>query len=433
MNKSIFEFIHPEYLDLVKQRVKERRSDPLELKLIKKDGSEFYAETLGKEGIYKDENVRVISINNITKRKESEKEILKLSATVEQSPLSIVITDLAGTLEYVNPRFLETTGYTKEEAIGANPRILSTGHTSKEEYKELWDTILSGNVWIGEFLNRRKDGTMYWEEATIAPVKNKLGEIVSFVGLKVNITEKKQAEKKLMQSQKELEETVKARNKLFSIISHDLRSPFNAILGFSEIMVNKSKDGDFEGFEELSNYVLKAATQSFELLDNLLHWSRIQTGRMKYSPEKVNLKELTEKIFDLLKAGADEKHINLSIESQENLDIKADKFMFETVIRNLISNAIKFTPEKGIVKVNFEILGDEIVYKVSDTGIGIEKENIEKLFMVDSSFTTEGTKQEKGTGLGLILCKEFVDMHKGNITVDSEVGTGSTFSVFLPA
>ncbi len=195
-------------------------------------------------------------------------------------------------------------------------------------------------------LNKRKDGSEYWEEATIAPVKNDRGDIENFVGLKANITEKKKAQQELLKSQEELTETVKSRDKLFSIISHDLRSLFNAILGFTEIMVNKSKENNYEGFDELINYVHKAATQSFELLENLLHWSRIQSGRMKFEPEPINLKEITENIFNLLKANADDKNISLTNKTNKDLIINADSFMIETVIRNLISNAIKFTPKR---------------------------------------------------------------------------------------
>jgi PAS domain S-box-containing protein len=432
ISKNIFEFIHPKHAEVAKRRMMNNEKDTVEFELRKKDGTNFYAEVTARDSASEEDNIRVISINNITEKKITEKNLLKLSSIVEQSPISIVITDLDGNIEYVNKKFSETVGYQTEFVIGKNPNILSTGKTSNKEYKKLWDTVLSGKVWTGEFLNKRKDNSLYWEHATIAPIFDKSGNIINLTGLKVDITEKKLAEEKLQKSQEKLKASLHAKDKLFSVISHDLRSPFNAILGFSDMVREKAEGQDYEGLTELSLYLNKAAHQTYQLLNNLLNWSGLQTGKIKFTPEKFILSESIQDVIKLLKRDADSKNITVNFSDIENTWVIADRNMIETILRNLISNAVKFTPKDGFVTISLNSKSDEFCISIHDTGVGINKENIEKLFKPESTFSTKGTDDESGTGLGLLLCKEFTDFHKGSVSVVSEINKGTEITVKIP-
>jgi len=224
------------------------------------------------------------------------------------------------------------------------------------------------------------------------------------------------------------------KDKFFSIIAHDLKSPFNSILGFSEMLKDEARDLDIDSIVQYASIINSSALHTFELLENLLDWARMKQGRIPFEPQKFLLNSLVNTEFEGLRNNADQKNIQLINGIHESLIVTADENMISTVLRNLISNAIKFTPKGGQVKVEVEVEveNSQVIISVSDTGIGMKPETIEKLFKIETSFTTRGTENEKGTGLGLLLCKEFIEKHEGKIWVESEEGKGSTFSFSLP-
>lgn len=222
------------------------------------------------------------------------------------------------------------------------------------------------------------------------------------------------------------------KDKFFSIVAHDLRNPFNAILGFSDLIIEQIKDKDYEGSNESAEYVHQSAYSAYELLENLLTWSRSQTGSILFKPEKLELKALVDKNMTLLKNSADIKGIMLLSTITTDCIVYADKEMVLTILRNLITNAIKFSNVDDRITIEAEDSGERITIHVTDTGIGINDKIIGKLFKVDESVKSTGTAKETGTGLGLILCKEFVAHHKGEIRVESKEGVGSRFSFTLP-
>lgn len=503
---------------------------------------------------------------DITQRKLAEEQIRKLSTAVEQSPVSVVITDTDGNIEYGNQTVFDLTGYTPAEVLGKNPRIFSSGEMSKREYENLWNTILSGEIWQGEFHNKKKNGELYWERASISAIKNSNGETTNFLAIKTDVTEfknillsiekseekyrlitdfasdviwvlnltqmkftfispsiihlrgysveeamaqgleesltpesaltvrnsmeeaitkliqdpkaenfyineiqqpckdgriiwvevstkfkinkngeievigvsrnideRKQTEKELRESASKLSELNATKDKFFSIIAHDLKGPFNSLLGFSELLKDEIENGDFSEVSRLSSFIHETSNKNYDLLLNLLEWSRSQTGKIKFNPESLKLADLVDNIIELSNNQAEKKGIALNREIPGDLKIFADKYMLETILRNLVSNAIKFTPKKGEIIVRSIILDDVAKIMVSDSGIGIRSENIEKLFSIDSNISTNGTDNEKGTGLGLILCKEFVSAHGGEIWAESEIGKGSTFYFTIPS
>lgn len=231
---------------------------------------------------------------------------------------------------------------------------------------------------------------------------------------------------------KVLKELNATKDRFFSIVAHDLRGPFNAIIGYSELMKMKSRVGDYEEFDYFSGMLHDSAQRTHTLLENLLQWSRIQTGRIEFVPDFVNLDNLVESIGDLLYENLKEKNVRFAKSIIVDTDIVADRFMLETIIRNLLSNAIKFTPEGGAVLVYAEMFENVVKVVVEDSGVGIKQNRIADLFKIETNNSTKGTKNETGTGLGLILCHDFVSQHNGKIWVESVEGKGSRFIFTIP-
>jgi len=250
--------------------------------------------------------------------------------------------------------------------------------------------------------------------------------------LQREITERKRAEEQLKDLNQQLREANASKDRFFSIISHDLRGPFTALLGFSETVITCIDEYSKEKIKENMLRIRTSSEAIYTLLENLLAWSRLQQDMLEYSPRKISLDELTEDSIYLFEPGAGQKQITLRSVVQKNTTAYADSNMIDTVLRNLISNALKFTHTGDTIEVSAIQAGDHIEIAVSDTGIGISREDIPKLFQIDTQYTNIGTAGEKGTGLGLSLCKDLIEKNGGGIWVESEVGTGTTFKFTLP-
>jgi len=222
------------------------------------------------------------------------------------------------------------------------------------------------------------------------------------------------------------------KDKFFSIIAHDLKNPFNALLFFSESMSKKVEKQDYDSVVMYSKMIYESSKQGFELLQNLLQWSQTQTGRIKYKPEKKHINEIVRQSIDSVKAQAHMKEIEISCHIDQSVELNIDENILKTVIRNLLSNAIKYTPHGGTVTIRLEASNSYYTLFVSDTGIGIEPEKLGSLFRIDKVISTPGTNAETGTGLGLILCKELVEIMGGTINVTSLLGKGTEFSLTIP-
>ncbi len=258
-------------------------------------------------------------------------------------------------------------------------------------------------------------------------LKKKTNKLLEAKNQQLNI-----AIEKISKSESDLKNLNTTKDKLFSILSHDLRSPFSAILGFSEMLYYETGDFDAAQIKEIAATLYQTSREIFDLLDNLLEWSMAQTGSIKLIPENIHLKDLVNSTVDLLGNSAKKKDIIISNEIPEQIHVFADNNTINTVLRNLFSNAIKFTQQKGKVKITARNIDDFIEITIADSGIGIKPEDIKKLFGIDIGFSTVGTDNEKGTGLGLILCKEFIEKNNGKIWVESELGKGSDFIFTLP-
>ena len=263
--------------------------------------------------------------------------------------------------------------------------------------------------------------------------ENDLKFLVS-IGNQIAIAiERKKAEEEISFKNEQLQLINAEKDKFFSIIAHDLRGPLSAFVDATQILTEEIQNMDLEEIKDITMSMKTSASNIYGLLENLLEWSRLRRGAMDFVPENLNLKKKIEASIDVLSESARKKRIGLTISVPGELEIRADIHMFDTIIRNLISNAIKFTISGGKVIVTANYNGDHyIVVKINDSGIGMAPELRNKLFQIDEKTSRPGTEGETSTGLGLLLCKEFIEKHGGKIWVESSVGQGSTFSFSLP-
>ena len=293
---------------------------------------------------------------------------------------------------------------------------------------------------------RKLSGTVATVRETSHIVKDSEGNIIAYRGILRDITEQKKSEGKLKQlierleyvnnqlktSEEELKSTNSSKDKFFSIIAHDLRSPFSSLLSFSEFLIEDIDELSKEDIKSFAEKIHDSAKNVFTLLENLLQWSRIQSGKIPYQPSSFNISFKINQVIELLSDNAANKKIHIINEASPNAVVFADEDMIFSVIQNLLSNAIKFTNERGSIVFRSLIKASSIDISVTDTGVGIKEEDLPKLLRLDIHHTTYGTKDEKGSGLGLIICKEMIERNRGKIHVESKVGVGTTFTFTLP-
>ena len=380
-------------------------------------------------GIVKDEHLirQWGTQRDVTALKKSEQELIKLSSAVEQSPAIIVITDLEGGIEYVNQKFIEVTGYSFEEAIGNNPRILKSGEKPKEEYQELWETIKSGKSWNGEFHNKKKNGELYWESASISPIIDKYGNKKYFLAIKEDITEKKEMMNDLVIAKERAEESDRLKSAFLANMSHEIRTPMNGILGFSELLKEPGLTG--EKRHKYIEIIEKSGERMLNIVQEIIDISKIESGQMEVKCKETHINKLLESILDLEKPDADVKGINLSLKNilpAKETIVKTDNEKLYSILTNLVKNAIKYT-DKGSIKFGFKNLGNYLEFYVKDTGIGIPPDRQEAVFERFIQADIPDIQARQGAGLGLAIAKAFVEMLGGKIWVESEEGKGSTF------
>lgn len=248
-----------------------------------------------------------------------------------------------------------------------------------------------------------------------------------------NQKEEIQTQKELLEEQNDaLQESNNTKDRFFSIIAHDLKNPLNALIGFSELLSNSFSSLPDKKKKYFVEIISRSSKNLLELLNNLLEWSRSQSGRISYEPQLTTASSIINENVLLLKQHAAKKKIRISFVPENNVEMYIDRNMFNTIVRNLLSNAIKFTPHGGLISITTEENTEFISISISDTGVGMSKEKIDDLFKIDKNTSTKGTDSEQGTGLGLILCKEFIEKHQGKITVNSIENKGTTFSIYVP-
>jgi PAS domain S-box-containing protein len=283
-----------------------------------------------------------------------------------------------------------------------------------------------------EFRIIRPDGDIRNISACGKIVKDNTNKPVKYIGINMDISESKKAEQIIKESETKLQKLNADKNRFISILSHDLKSPFNNLLGLSEILSEDIRKLDVVEIEDIAKEINKSARSTYNLLEDILLWAKTQQGRIPFNPQILNFRDICINILEVLKPVADAKNIIVNCSSADRINVFADNDMIKTVLRNLVTNAIKFTNSGGTIKISAEKTDTNSTISVSDNGIGIPPENLTKLFDISEVITTKGTAKETGTGLGLLLCKEFVEKHGGKIWVDSEAGIGSEFKFTLP-
>lgn len=365
-------------------------------------------------------------------RKEAEQNALKLSKAIEQNPVSIVITDKNGKIEYTNPKFSQVTGYSRIEALSNNPNILKSGYHTEAFYKNLWDTITSGNDWSGEIKNKKKDGTFYWENAIISPILNETGTITHFVAVKEDISEKKVFLEELKIAKEKAEESDRLKTAFLQNISHEIRTPLNGILGFSELLVQ-----DWATPEEKTEYneaIQISGKRLIEIVSNVLDISIIETGQVILNPEKFKLNSLFQNLYNFFHSQALQKGLQLKYElgcDGDHCLITADQSRINQVMTNLLNNAIKYTKRGGII-FSYKIVKNEVIFNVCDTGIGIDISHHQRIFTRFYQAEHSSARSYEGAGLGLSISHGLVSAMGGKIWFESEAGNGSSFSFSIP-
>ncbi|NML24420.1 PAS domain S-box protein [Zoogloea sp. G-4-1-14] len=385
-------------------------------------------------------------VHDITERVLVENEIKKLSMAVEQSPESVVITNLNAEIEYVNDSFLRATGYDRVDVIGKNPRILHSGKTPPERYLDLWNALTEGRSWKGEFHNKRKDGSEYFEFATITPVSDSSGRVTHYVAVKEDITERKRVARELDEHRHHLEELVqvrttelyqakqqaeaanKAKSAFLANMSHEIRTPMNAIVGLTHLLRAQATPLQAERLRKID----AAGKHLLSVINDILDMSKIEAGKLQLEQRDFNLSTVLDNVSSILGDAAHAKGLFIRIDTDSvPVWLRGDVVRLRQAILNYASNAIKFT-EKGGITLSAELIedaGDEVIvrFSVSDTGIGIDADNLSRLFQSFTQADVSTTRRYGGTGLGLSITRHLAELMGGEAGAESTPGKGSTF------
>ncbi|MGB9664077.1 MAG: PAS domain-containing hybrid sensor histidine kinase/response regulator [Ignavibacteria bacterium] len=420
-----------EFYELIENPKKEEGKS-FYIKLKRTNGEIFDAEINLSIFVLEGEKVVQLFIRDVTERKKFLEYLEKLTRAVENTDEMMMITDVQGAIEYVNPAFERITGYSLEEIKGKTPRILKSGLQPDEFYADLWKTILSGKSWQGILVNKKKDGSLYTEEMLISPIKNENNQIISFVAIKKDVTERIKAEEELKQARLKAEESERIKSNFLSMMSHEVRTPLNVILGFLDIIKSSIDPADFPEKDHVFNVIERNSKRLITLINDIIDISRIESNEMKLNFNFYDVNTLARNAVIQFESEANAKGLKLiNNVNLDNVFIKVDDLRFHQIMSNLLSNAIKFT-SRGEVVVSAEVKSNKVYISVKDTGIGIPKEYFPHLFEFFRQAEEGYNRNFEGAGLGLAITKKLTTMMNGEIYVDSEVNKGSTFTIVFP-
>ncbi|MDP3830035.1 MAG: PAS domain S-box protein, partial [Ignavibacteriaceae bacterium] len=402
----------------------------------KKDGTEFPVEVVLTQISVSGENILHIVWRDILKRKKAEEELQqsekRYRELFEQSVDIICTLDFNGVFKSISPTVTNILGYAPEELIGKKlDSILVEDSLKLTEYEKQKALVSPNEISDYEIEIITKSG----ETKTIeVKTKFRFSDSKPFEILAVarDITERKQFENNLQKISIELKESNAAKDKFLSILSHDLKGPFNGFLGITSIIADEAESLSLDELKQMSSELHKSLLGQYKLLEDLLEWSTLQTGRISFQPTLINVKSDITEIINLFLPNISAKNMDVLNQIVTEVTVHADKHLFNTLFRNLLSNALKFSKDNGKIIFQTSINDESVRISVKDNGVGIKEENIQKLFQFNNNITTLGTRGEKGTGFGLILCKDIMEKHGGTIEVESVEGEGTTFYINFP-
>jgi hypothetical protein len=375
----------------------------------------------------------IIVFDSIQDLKIKDQTILLQGTALNNAANAVLITDAKGTIQWINRAFTLLTGYERDEAIGKNPReLVKSDKHDRAFYKNFWDQILSGNSWRGEMINRKKDNTLYYEEQVITPIKNEPGKITHFVAIKSNITERKQFEKDLLFAKEKAESGDRLKSSFINNISHEVRTPLNGILGFSQLITRRDiSESEKEEYYTIINNSSKRLT---ETITNYMDIAMISSGTMEVKLKSFDLLKLLSEIREHFDPMCKVKGLDLTLKIPEKTDhliLVSDRNILNKILSQLLHNAVKFT-FKGEITFGFTSQTDTLNFFVNDTGTGINQEVLERIFENFVQEEASNTRGYEGSGLGLSIAKGLLQLLNSEISVQSQKGKGASFSFSIP-
>lgn len=429
------EIVHPDDQEIAKKSKQDLRTlgnSESEYRIVRPDGQIRWLHD--RKSVVFDKNGKPIQMGgkatDITDRKVLEERLHVKKFALGASPTAVGLADFNGNLFYVNTAYVKMWGYKKESEILG--RHVSEFANSKDHVEDVLSTLKKGNNYYGEGESARLDGTKFSSLISASLIKSPEGKPICMMALFADITERKAAEVKLAEQNEQLKELISTKDKLFSIIGHDLKSPFNSILGLADVLHTDYDKMNDEERLRLIKLFHSSSKNAFALLENLLNWARIQRGKISIKKETLNLRNLVEESIKPYLLAAIKKQITVKNTISDELSLQADKNTMETVIANIFSNATKYTHSGGEVVISTQKNKSHINILIKDNGVGMSNIEMNNLFNLELSSSKPGTENEHGTGLGLIVCKEFVQKNGGKLSVESERGKGSIFKLEIP-
>ncbi|MHB1372343.1 MAG: PAS domain-containing hybrid sensor histidine kinase/response regulator [Thauera sp.] len=389
---------------------------------------------------------------DVSAERQAKQALEKFSLAIEQSPNAVVITDTDARIEYVNEAFVQTSGFTREEAVGANPRLLKSGRTAQRVYAEMWAALTQGETWRGELINRRKDGSEFIEQAHISPIRQPDGRITHYLAIKQDVTEKCRLIDELERHRSHLEQLVAerstellaarnaaevandAKSEFLANMSHEIRTPLNAIIGLGHLLARDLREDDQKA---RVTKITAAARHLLQIINDILDLSKIEAGRLDLEVNDFDPAAMLEGTLELVREQAEQKGLELSL-ALEALPprVRGDALRLGQIVLNFASNAVKFTAQ-GSVTVSAHVISAQgeqlrVRFEVTDTGIGIDQDQSRRIFQPFEQADPSTTRKYGGTGLGLAISRRLAELMGGRIGVESAPGKGSTFWVEVP-
>ena len=365
-----------------------------------------------------------------TSHKRVVRELQQLSMAVDQSAAVILITDREGRIVFVNRAFETSTGYNRQEIIGQNPRVLKSAFLPPAVYQQLWATISHGDVWQGEFLNQRKDGSTYWEEAIITPIMDADGQITQYIAVKEDVTPRKLTEEALKKAKEEAVAANRLKNEFLANISHEIRTPMNAILGFADLLGEHETD---PAKQKQLVIIQESGQQLLKIINDVLDFAKLESGSVEIQVATFAFRDMLHDLYQRFLPQVQHQQLRFTLDIADSVPPfgHGDEGRILQLLGNVVHNAIKFT-RKGSVSIRCSYEQPRVCFCVTDSGIGIPEDKVARMLAPFEQVDTSSTRHHGGAGLGLAITQKLVRLMDGTLSLESRFGHGTTVTIELP-